>query len=62
MTPGDVAGVVGPSVPSQRRSYAGGTKSWSYRYDDHGVKKLLHVIFQQKTEQYQAKLHGDAPG
>lgn len=41
----DVARIVGPSAPSERRSYAGGTKSWSYRYDDGGVKKLLHVIF-----------------
>lgn len=45
MTPEQVAGVVGPSAPSERSSYAGGTKSWSYRYDDGGVKKLLHVVF-----------------
>jgi outer membrane protein assembly factor BamE (lipoprotein component of BamABCDE complex) len=45
MTPDEVMAVVGPSAPSERRSYGGGTKSWSYRYDDGGVKKLLHVVF-----------------
>lgn len=45
MSGNEVAVLVGPSAPSERRSYAGGTKSWSYRYDDLGVKKLLHVIF-----------------
>jgi outer membrane protein assembly factor BamE (lipoprotein component of BamABCDE complex) len=40
-----VVAVVGPSALSERRVYGGGTKSWSYRYDDGGVKKLLHVIF-----------------
>jgi hypothetical protein len=45
MTPQEVAAVVGPSPLSERRSYAGGTHSWSYRYKDIGVIKLLHVIF-----------------
>lgn len=45
MTPGEVAAVVGPSPVSEQRSYAGGTKSWSYRYRDVGVIKLLHVIY-----------------
>lgn len=45
MTPPEVAAVVGPSAPSERRSYAGGSQSWSYRYKDIGVIKLLHVIF-----------------
>lgn len=45
MTPPEVVAVVGPSAASERRSYAGGTKSWSYRYKDIGVIKLLHVIY-----------------
>jgi hypothetical protein len=45
MTPAEVAAVVGPSPASEQRSYAGGTRSWSYRYKDIGVIKLLHVIF-----------------
>ncbi|MFN2646177.1 MAG: hypothetical protein ABR570_14400 [Burkholderiales bacterium] len=45
MTPEDVAATVGPPAPSERRAYAGGTKSWSYRYYEYGVTKLLHVIF-----------------
>ena len=45
MTPGEVLILVGPSAASEQRAYAGGTKSWSYRYDDLGVKKLLHVVF-----------------
>jgi outer membrane protein assembly factor BamE (lipoprotein component of BamABCDE complex) len=45
MTPDEVAAVVGPSAPSERRVYAGGTKSWVYRYYDLGVTKLLNVIF-----------------
>lgn len=45
MTPREVAAIVGPSPASERRVYGGGTKSWSYRYRDTGVVKLLHVIF-----------------
>ena len=45
MTPAEVLAVVGPSPASEQRSYAGGTKSWSYRYRDIEVIKLLHVIF-----------------
>jgi hypothetical protein len=45
MTPQEVIAVVGPSPASEQRSYAGGTKSWSYRYRDYQVVKLLHVIF-----------------
>lgn len=45
MTPQEVLGVVGPSPVSRQRSYAGGTKSWSYRYRDVQVVKLLHVIY-----------------
>jgi hypothetical protein len=45
MTPEEVVAVVGPSAPSERRAYAGGTKSWMYRYRDYEVIKLLNVIF-----------------
>lgn len=45
MSPDEVAAVVGPSAPSERRAYAGGTKSWTYRYRDLGVTKRLNVIF-----------------
>ena len=43
MTQAEVSGVVGPSADEQ--AYANGTRSWSYRYQDYGVVKLLHVIF-----------------
>jgi hypothetical protein len=43
MTPGEVAATVG--VSPDHEAYANGTHSWSYRYDDAGVIKLLHVIF-----------------
>lgn len=45
MTPDEVRGVVGPSPASEQRAYAGGTKSWTYRYRDMQVIKLLQVIF-----------------
>jgi hypothetical protein len=45
MTPDEVVAVVGPSAPSERRIYGGGTRSWTYRYYDLGVTKLLNVIF-----------------
>jgi hypothetical protein len=45
MTPEEVIATVGPSAPSERRAYGGGTKSWTYRYYDLGVTKLLNVIF-----------------
>lgn len=45
MTPEEVRRVVGPSAPSEQRQYAGGTKSWTYRYRDVSTIKLLHVIF-----------------
>ncbi|HEX9434495.1 MAG TPA: outer membrane protein assembly factor BamE [Burkholderiales bacterium] len=43
MTRAQVAEIVGTSLEPGR--YANGTTSWSYRYDDAGVIKLLHVIF-----------------
>lgn len=45
MTADEVVAVVGPSAPSERRVYGGGTRSWTYRYYDLGVTKLLNVIF-----------------
>jgi hypothetical protein len=45
MTPDEVVGMVGRSAPYEQRSYAGGTRSWTYRYYDNGVYKLLNVIF-----------------
>lgn len=45
MTPDEVRAVVGPSPASEQRAYGGGTKSWSYRYRDIQVIKLLHVIY-----------------
>jgi hypothetical protein len=45
MTPDEVRAVVGPSPASEQRVYGGGTKSWSYRYRDVQVIKLLHVIY-----------------
>ena len=45
MTPDEVRAVVGPSPASEQRVYGGGTKSWSYRYRDIQVVKLLHVIY-----------------
>ncbi len=43
MTQAEVSAVVG--VSPDRQAYANGTRSWSYRYQDYGVIKLLHVIF-----------------
>jgi hypothetical protein len=45
MTPEEVRAVVGPSPASEQRAYGGGTKSWTYRYRDVEVIKLLQVIF-----------------
>jgi outer membrane protein assembly factor BamE (lipoprotein component of BamABCDE complex) len=47
LTPGmsraQVLDIVGPS--RYAREYGNGTTSLSWRYEDHGVIKLLHVIF-----------------
>ena len=43
MSRAQVIGIVGPSL--QPEKYANGTTSLSWRYDDNGVIKLLHVIF-----------------
>ena len=44
MTPREVEDVVGVSSVG-KAAYANGTTSWTYRYRDIGVAKLLHVIF-----------------
>ena len=43
MSRAQVLDIVGPSRQPER--YANGTTSLSWRYDDYGVIKLLHVIF-----------------
>ena len=43
MSPAEVAAVVGPSREAYR--YANGTMTWSYRYRDYEVIKLLHITF-----------------
>ena len=43
MTQAEVSALVG--VSAEQHAYANGTHSWSYRYRDYGVIKLLHVIF-----------------
>jgi outer membrane protein assembly factor BamE (lipoprotein component of BamABCDE complex) len=43
MSRAQVLDIVGPS--QQPEKYANGTTSLSWRYDDYGVIKLLHVIF-----------------
>ena len=43
MSRAQVLDIVGPS--RQAENYANGTNSLSWRYDDYGVIKLLHVIF-----------------
>jgi hypothetical protein len=44
MTPGEVEEVVGVSSVG-KAAYANRTTSWTYRYSDVGIAKLLHVIF-----------------
>jgi hypothetical protein len=43
MSRAQVLDIVGPS--RQPEKYANGTTSLSWRYEDYGVIKLLHVIF-----------------
>jgi outer membrane protein assembly factor BamE (lipoprotein component of BamABCDE complex) len=45
MTRDEVVAVVGPADPWWQRNYAGGTASWTYRYRDGEVIKLLNLIF-----------------
>ena len=43
MTVAEVAAAVGPS--SRKAAYANGTSSWSYKYRDANIAKLMHVVF-----------------
>ena len=46
MTQEEVAAIVGPSA--RKRSYWNGTTSWTYRYLDGQLVKLLNVIFDRE--------------
>jgi outer membrane protein assembly factor BamE (lipoprotein component of BamABCDE complex) len=46
MTAQEVAALVGPSA--RRHSYWNGTTSWTYRYRDGQIVKLLNVIFDRQ--------------
>lgn len=43
LTSQEVAAAIGPSTV--KASFADGSRSWTYRYYDLGVTKLLHVDF-----------------
>jgi hypothetical protein len=43
MSAADVRAAVGPSY--RQAAYAGGTSSWTYKYKDSNISKLMHVIF-----------------
>jgi outer membrane protein assembly factor BamE (lipoprotein component of BamABCDE complex) len=45
MTPSEVTALIGVPPDYLKQTYANGTKSWTYRYRDVGIAKLLHVIF-----------------
>jgi outer membrane protein assembly factor BamE (lipoprotein component of BamABCDE complex) len=45
MTPAQVTEIAGVPPDYLKEGYANGTRSWTYRYDDTGISKLLHVIF-----------------
>ena len=45
MTPAQVVEIAGVPPDYLKEGYANGTRSWTYRYDDTGISKLLHVIF-----------------
>jgi outer membrane protein assembly factor BamE (lipoprotein component of BamABCDE complex) len=45
MTPAQVTEIAGVPPAYLKEGYANGTRSWTYRYDDAGISKLLHVIF-----------------
>jgi hypothetical protein len=45
MTPSQVAALIGVPPDYLKETFANGTKSWTYRYEDQGISKLLHVIF-----------------
>jgi hypothetical protein len=43
MTPAEVEAAVGPSY--RKGAYPNGTTSWTYKYRDTSIAKLLHVTF-----------------
>lgn len=45
MSPAEIARLVGAPSEHLVQSYAGGASSWTYRYRDIGIAKLLHVEF-----------------
>ena len=45
MTQAEIAGLVGAPTQHLMQSYPGGASSWTYRYRDIGIAKLLHVEF-----------------
>ena len=45
MTPSQVVALIGVPPDYLKETHGNGTKSWTYRYRDVGIKKLLHVIF-----------------
>lgn len=45
MTPAQVAALIGVPPDYLKQEYANGTRSWTYRYPDSGIAKVLHVIF-----------------
>jgi len=45
MTHSQVAAVVGRPSAYLKEAYGNGTSSWTYRYRDAGIAKLLHVTF-----------------
>jgi outer membrane protein assembly factor BamE (lipoprotein component of BamABCDE complex) len=46
MTAAEVETLVGiPTGYGGKRQYGDGTRSWTYRYHDLGIAKLLHVVF-----------------
>ena len=45
MTQADIARLVGVPTEYLMQRYAGGGASWTYRYRDIGIAKLLHVEF-----------------
>lgn len=45
MTQSEVEAIVGVPADRLKEAHANGTRSWTYRYYDAGIAKLLHVIF-----------------
>ena len=45
MTRSQVVALVGVAPDYLKQAYGNGTRSWTYRYRDAGIAKVLHVIF-----------------